>query len=165
MIPSDTVLLVLKYAGSTVAGAYGVYATVTNFKEQKNGKQVLSQKGYWGIALLLVSILINTTSDGFKDIRERREANVQQRQRVEAASALQHVSDQLSTELERTTDLNTQLAQARNDVRRTLSMAASALGAAAEAADPFEPAMIHWGYVYYTVPKESISYEAVRETK
>jgi len=77
IVSSSTILMLLKYTGSILAGAYGVYATVTDFKEEKNGKKVLSKKGRWGIALLLFSILLNLSSDAYKDTQERAKERAQ----------------------------------------------------------------------------------------
>ena len=37
----------VKYIASLVTAFYGVYATVTDFKVQKNGRSLLSIKGYF----------------------------------------------------------------------------------------------------------------------
>lgn len=109
--PLDVALLVLKYAGSILAGAYGVYATVTDFREEKGGKKVLSRKGQLGIALLLFSIFLNVSADGVKDIKERKEAK--------AARAIQDkaVSDEL-TMLELTRDTVAKTASVLDETRR-----------------------------------------------
>jgi hypothetical protein len=38
----ETLLLSVKYAGMLLTAAYGIYATVTDFKVEKNGKKILS---------------------------------------------------------------------------------------------------------------------------
>ncbi len=38
----DGLLMVVKYTGSILAGAYGVYATITDFHEEKNGVKRIS---------------------------------------------------------------------------------------------------------------------------
>ena len=50
----DQVLVFLKYGGSVATAAYGIYATLTDFHEQRNGRKVLSKRGYFGIGLLVL---------------------------------------------------------------------------------------------------------------
>jgi hypothetical protein len=61
-VPSDNSLLLLKYAASTTTAAYGVYATVTDFKVGPEGHKVLTKKGKWGIALFLFSVLVSDST-------------------------------------------------------------------------------------------------------
>jgi hypothetical protein len=70
MINPDILLLALKYMGSIVAASYGLYATLTDFHEVKDGQKVLSKKGYIGVTLLLLSSVIALSSDIFKDYKE-----------------------------------------------------------------------------------------------
>lgn len=93
---SHIMLLLLKYSASIIAAAYGVYATVTDFKEEKNGKKILSRKGRWGIALLLFSTLINLSSDGYKDIQDRKAAAVEEDRRLKAVEDQRQISNALA---------------------------------------------------------------------
>src|ERR1700682_4992218 len=71
---SDGMLIVLKYAGSIIAAAYGVYATLSDFKHERDGKKVLSPKGYVGIALLLTSSIFALSTAGLKDYKDAQDA-------------------------------------------------------------------------------------------
>src|SRR5437879_3634749 len=66
-------LIVLKYTGGFFAAFYGVYATLTDFRVKRNGKRVLSSKGYFGIGLLTLSAILGLSSDGLKDLKEKLE--------------------------------------------------------------------------------------------
>jgi hypothetical protein len=137
MLSLETSLLILKYTGSVVAAAYGVYATVTDFREDRNGKKVLTKKGYYGIALFLVSILVS--SDGVKDVREHKQARAEEDRRTTAAAEQKHMSDALTQQLAYSTEINRQLDDARTDLRRTASITASTLSESRRATDPFAP--------------------------
>jgi len=137
MIPSDAALLVLKYAGSIVAAAYGVYATVTNFHEQKNGRQILSNRGRWGIALFLFSILLNVSSDGLKDIRDRATAKVHDERQKEVADETRQSAASLETELTATKAINAQLSETNTTLRTTTKDTETILSATQRAANPF----------------------------
>jgi hypothetical protein len=156
MIPSDAALLALKYAGSTVAAAYGVYATVTDFKEDKNGKKTLSKKGRWGIALLLVSILINVSSDAFKDLRDHQKesdekkrlakaAEIESAKQADTAASQALTAKLLTDELTKTQELNRQLSE-------TSVTTKSALSEAVRAGDPFVPGDMNGFTVHYFIP-------------
>ena len=67
---TEAILIVLKYTGALIASAYGLYATLTDFREEKDGKKILSSKGKYGIALLLVSSMLALSTDVVKDVRE-----------------------------------------------------------------------------------------------
>ena len=71
MTPIDQILVFLKYSGAILTAIYGVYATVTDFHESRDGKKRLSKKGYCGIALLIISSLLALSTDILKDSRER----------------------------------------------------------------------------------------------
>lgn len=134
-ISLDAALLVLKYTGSVVAGAYGVYATLTDFREEKDGKKVLSNKGRRGIGLFLFSIFLNVSADGFKDIKEHREANEEKVRRIKALEAERVTSDSLTKQLAQTETINKELNGARNDLRQTATTTSSVLGEARRATE------------------------------
>jgi hypothetical protein len=86
---NDWLLILLKFAGSITAATYGVYATLTNFKEEKDGKQVLSRKGYVGIALLIASASLSLSTTAITDYsdkvdRDKRKADDIKQQVIEA---------------------------------------------------------------------------------
>ena len=98
----DVLLLVLKYTGSILAGAYGVYVTITDFHERRGNEKVLSTKGKVGIVLLLCSILLNISADGTKDLKERKEAAIakaKQDEAVRAELAMLELTRQINTQL------------------------------------------------------------------
>ncbi len=154
MIPSDGTLLILKYAGTTFAAAYGVYATLTDFKEDKNGKKALTRKGRWGIALLLGSILVNISSDGFKDLKDRSEREFQKKRDEKAVADQRYISDALTKQIADTEQIYIQLEHARKELRQTEGTTSAALNAATRAADPFIPADINWFAVGYAIPND-----------
>ena len=67
----DFVFLILKYLAAVVTGAYGVYATVTDFYDERNGKRTLTKKGYIGICLLTLSVSAGLLADIVGDTRQR----------------------------------------------------------------------------------------------
>ena len=69
----DQMLIVLKYTGSFFAACYGVYATLTDFRPEKDGKKRLSRKGYFGIGLLVLSSVLALSADGLNDYKENQE--------------------------------------------------------------------------------------------
>jgi hypothetical protein len=151
-VPSDPTLLALKYIGSTFAAGYGVYATVTDFKEDRNGRKVLSKKGVWGIVLLFVSILLNTSSDAFKDLRDRAKAEEEKKSEAKAAADQKQVSDELAAELDLTRGLNTQLGNTGRELRKTSATTDLVLKEARRATDPFSRADIDTFNVGYRIP-------------
>jgi len=52
-------LTTLKIVSGIITGAYGIYATVTDFHEDKNGKKVLSRPGRRAIAVMIVGTAIS----------------------------------------------------------------------------------------------------------
>jgi hypothetical protein len=138
-VPSDSSLLLLKYAASTMTAAYGVYATVTDFKVGPEGHKVLTKKGKWGIALFLFSVLITVSSDGLKDIRDQKKAEQDATRQAQAASDERFVTQSLQQQLNDTKALNEQLKNARTKLDQTANTAASTLNAALRSVDPFVP--------------------------
>lgn len=61
----------LKYVGSVTAALYGLWATVTDFHEVRDGKKVLTRKGYLGIVLLIAASSLSLFSDVGKDRHDR----------------------------------------------------------------------------------------------
>ena len=110
MLNLDVFLLIIKYAGAVLSGAYGVYATITDFHETKNDKKILSRKGKLGIVLLIISTILSVSADGLKDVRERREARIEEdrRERValEQRKTRSEVTDSLTASLATAKTLN-----------------------------------------------------------
>jgi hypothetical protein len=103
---SNTALYAMKYAGSIFAALYGLYATITDFHEQREGKKVLSRKGYFGIVLLFVASILSISADAYKDRREEREKIEQKQHDIEARNEL---NAKLGAELEKTKGVADQL--------------------------------------------------------
>ena len=97
---------VVKYASAAFSAAYGLYATVTDFKEEKKGRKVLSTKGYIGIVFLGISSVLSISTDGWKDAKDAKDAHIRD---VAAEKARKEVSDQLTDQLKRTTEINATL--------------------------------------------------------
>lgn len=115
----DIIIPILKYTGSLIAGAYGVYATLTDFKDEKNGKKVLSRKGYFGIGLLISSLLLNLSTDAFKDYRERQQARVNEDRQKQLVAQQKDTSIKLGKELDQTTAISSELTEALNQLNHT----------------------------------------------
>jgi hypothetical protein len=103
----NMLLFIIKYSAAVLTGSYGVYATLTDFHENRNGVRVLSKKGRLGIVLLLISTVLSLSTDGLKDYREQREVRKEQARRDEVAA------EQQRTESEVAASLGTSLANAR----------------------------------------------------
>jgi hypothetical protein len=101
-IPSDSTLTILKYSGSALAALYGVYATLVEFKKEKEGRKVLTRSGFIGIAFLIVVSGVGLLSDRFKDIKDRAE-------NANTAANQAKVSDMLQRQLDSTKALNAEL--------------------------------------------------------
>src|ERR1700731_2662952 len=138
------ILLVVKYAGSIIAGAYGVYATVTDLKEDKDGKRVLSKKGRFGIALLLFSLLINMSADGLKDWKEKCDSEQQAELEAKQAELQRNITTQLQTELKTTESINEQLAAQQNQLEHTANTTSSILKETRRASDLFSLNDVRW---------------------
>jgi hypothetical protein len=120
----------LKYCSTLMAAAYGVYATVTDFHEKKDGKQTLTRKGRIGIAFLLFATLLGFTADGAKDYQDKKNA--------EQAKAEQKAArDQEATTLQTTQAINVQLTKTQNELSQTAATTQSVLDVSRKAADAF----------------------------
>jgi hypothetical protein len=112
-------LMILKYAGSIIAGVYGVYATLTDFKEEKNGRKVLSRKGYLGIALLAVSILVNLSMQVTEDLRSMQRAAQEQREKEEAEQHRRRLADQVTEQLTKSEGISQKLSEALENLKQS----------------------------------------------
>jgi hypothetical protein len=144
------ILLVVKYAGSIIAGAYGVYATVTDLKEDKDGKRVLSNKGRFGIALLLFSLLINMSADGLKDWKEKCDSKQQTELEAKRAEIQRNITTQLQTELKKTETINEQLTAQQNQLEKTVATTSSILKETRRASDLFSLNDVRWFIVGFS---------------
>jgi hypothetical protein len=62
-----SILFIVTAIASTLAAAYGIYATVTDFHEKRDEKKVLSRSGKWGIAFLVLVSLFTISVDLWKE--------------------------------------------------------------------------------------------------
>lgn len=71
------ILIILKYCGAVGASIYGVYATMTEFKEDRQignrTVKLLSKKGYIGIAFLGLVSLVNLGATGLQDYKDKKD--------------------------------------------------------------------------------------------
>ncbi len=116
-IESDQALLIFKYVGTIFAAAYGIYATLTDFKEEKDGRKVLSTKGKIGLALLALSSLLSISSDGFRDFRDLKQKTV--KDRLEEQNRKQ-LSKQLTQQLNETDEIAGTLTEQQKKVTAAL---------------------------------------------
>ena len=115
----DILLLIVKYTAAVLTGAYGVYATLTDFKEDKNGKKTLSQKGRIGILLLIIATVLSLLSDSLKDYRDDVQRRKDDARRDEMILAQQDANNKLSQELKQTKEINAELDAAAHDIQQT----------------------------------------------
>lgn len=109
----DLSLLILKYVGSIFAAVYGIYATLTDFHKEEQDRQVLTWKGYLGLALLILSSFLSISSDGFKDFRELRQKA--EKDKLEEQNRKQ-LSGQLTEQLKKTNEIARELAEQQEKV-------------------------------------------------
>jgi len=100
---NENLSIILKYAGSILSGFYGIYATLTNFRADKDGKRVLTMKGYVGIALLFLSTMLSLSTNAIKDIQDYKDkirAAVVEKLKADEARAREHeVMERLNRQL------------------------------------------------------------------
>jgi len=112
----DWLLVILKYAGGIIAAFYGVYATLTDFKEEENGKKVLTRKGYMGICFLVIIALLSLSTDVLKDLKENQDKDDREKaervRRDEDINRIQNITSGL-TSVER--NLGEQLSISRDN--------------------------------------------------
>jgi hypothetical protein len=132
-------LLVVKYAASIVAAAYGVYATLTDFHQNKGGVRILSSKGRWGIALFLFSILLNVFSDGLKDYKEHKADVESQKVQERAINTANQTAASLHAQLDTLSKINADLANSNKVLQATASTTAAVLHETRRVSEPIEP--------------------------
>jgi hypothetical protein len=96
---SLSIFAVVKYASACFAAGYGLYATINNFHEEREGRKVLSRKGYWGILFLGISSVLSVSTDGWKDARDAEEKIVADQK---AETRRRELSDTLTVQIEQT---------------------------------------------------------------
>jgi hypothetical protein len=96
----DKLYFILKLTAAMVSALYGFYATVTDFRVERNGHKVLSRKGYFGLALLVFATAVSLSTDTSKERRDDKAA-------ADTSDALKTVINEgkrLQTNLEATSD-------------------------------------------------------------
>lgn len=121
----NTFLLIVKYTAAALSGAYGIYATLTDFHEQKNGKRVLSTKGVLGIFLLVAIAVLGLTSDALQDVKEKQRAREDAQKQKRMLDQQQSMNTSVSAELQNTKTISVNLqdaiAQIDGNSRRVVS--------------------------------------------
>jgi len=141
--------LIFKVVTSLIAGAYGIYATVTDFREVRDGRQVLSKWGKLGIGVLLISIALGIGADAWKEINDSKaSADVSEKLQGianglgDTGKALQKTSDDLQKSLNITNDKLGQAQSSLNDssaqISKNVALSKSVLGETQRAVDPIE---------------------------
>jgi hypothetical protein len=87
------VATVLKYLGAIITAFYGVYATLTNFHNNDDGKRRLTTRGYFGIALLVCSTVVSLSSNVFEDFAKNQESKKRQESEQEIINDLRSQLD------------------------------------------------------------------------
>jgi hypothetical protein len=112
---NENLSIILKYAGSILAGFYGIYATLTNFRADKDGKKVLTIKGYVGIAILFLSTMLSLSTNAVKDIQDRNAkiaaARAEELKAEEARRKEHQVNESLKAQLALSTDTSKKLTE------------------------------------------------------
>ena len=112
--------LILKYVGGIVAAFYGLYATVTDFKEQKNGKPRLTWRGWLGISVLVMSSALSLVADHLKDKAEATDkAAAQEKLKKSNDETRSQLGSQLKSSTEIVETLNAALRNLEADTHTT----------------------------------------------
>lgn len=143
MIISATFLSFVKVSSSVLAGAYGIYATITDFHELKDGRKRLTARGRLGLALLLLATIVGITSDGFKEkqerdrqIQERARLERDQRERDAETKRLEAISENLRSDLEIATGTQQKLADTSSALQKTAVISTETLHTSQRLLDP-----------------------------
>lgn len=78
----------------------------------------MSTKGYIGIVFLGISSVLSISTDGWKDAKDAKDAHIRD---VAAEKARKEVSDQLTDQLKRTTEINATLQHQKDQMAQLLS--------------------------------------------
>jgi hypothetical protein len=102
MTPKEILFEVVKCVASIVMAAYGFYATFADLRVQKYGRKVLSKKGYVGIGLLIVGVVLSIGTDWWKDRDEASEQRSDQQRQSKLLSQEQQALKQLDDQVQKT---------------------------------------------------------------
>jgi hypothetical protein len=115
----DVIITILKYTGAVIAGTYGVYATLTDFKEERDGRKVLSRKGYIGLALLVFSAILTLSSDAFKDYREHVQAKIDEQKREQLLADQKKIGTAMTDQLNQSSKISLDLGIALDRLKQS----------------------------------------------
>ncbi len=115
---SEKLNFALKVAAATFSAFYGFYATVTDFRVEKDGKKALSRKGYMGLSLLVLATVISISSDRFKENLDKDAAKKTQdvldklnRNVADADARLKTTGEELQQQVEQSAKISGKLTQ------------------------------------------------------
>lgn len=144
----DKLYFILKLIAVMVSALYGFYATITDFRVERNGHKVLSRKGYFGLALLVLATAVGLsterldekaaaeTADALKTLIS--EANELQTNLKATSGALQKQvaeSQAIAVKLNRT---GKQLEAARSSIEKNVATTGSILRQTNRLSDPIK---------------------------
>lgn len=143
---NDALLSTLKTIGAIIAALYGVYATVTDFKVEKDGKKKLSGAGWIGLFILLIATILNLSTDFVSRQQDARQHAIESRERDKQERDVALIGDNLSTELAQTVALNHGLAETSREIkgnvqisRKNAAISSESLAQTLRVLDPIRP--------------------------
>lgn len=138
-------MFLLKLIAAAFAALYGFYATVTDFRVERNGQKVLSTKGYIGLALLVLSTAVSLSYDVSREKREDKAAAIAQQalkdlsnRAAKAGDKLETTSEELREQLKQSRGISTKLDTAGRSIEKNVATSAAILSETHRALDPIE---------------------------
>ena len=159
--------MVLKYCGSVIGATYGLYATLTDFHEQKSGKKVLSKKGRIGILILVLSSLLTLITTGISDYKEQKDKEVtvkaEAAKRAETLEKEEKIINSLKEQLEisdklskNTTQLSEKLSETSTSIENTAALSHSVLKETVDRINHLEITVRFWLHPKFLIENESL---------
>ncbi|MEO8597325.1 MAG: hypothetical protein ABI759_28660 [Candidatus Solibacter sp.] len=135
-----TFWMVLKVAGSLVALAYGLYATMVDFHKEHEGKRPLSRNGKIGIAILVMASTLAIVADfGDKTSASAEKARAQKAQdavTAEQLSRLTGLASGLQTAQRTTAAISSDMQSALHELTRNTQSVGKVLTQSERALEP-----------------------------
>lgn len=138
-------MFLLKLIAAAFAAVYGFYATVTDFRVERNGQKVLSTKGYIGLALLVLSTAVSLSYDVSREKREDKAATTAQqtldelsKRAANAGKDLEATSKELREQLAQSRGISQKLDAAGRSIEKNVASSATILSETRRALDPVE---------------------------
>jgi len=126
MSPKEILFEVVKCVASIVMAAYGLYATFTDLRVEKHGRKVLSRKGYVGVGLLIVGVVLSIGADWWKDRDEASEHRSDEQRQSKLLSQEQQALSRLDDQVQKTSDIANGLGEqqrlSKENIRATQSV-------------------------------------------